>query len=204
MDVVKTIDELRAKVKEARTKGKTIGFVPTMGFLHKGHLSLVEISKEHSDYQVMSIFVNKMQFNDPKDFENYPIDLDSDFELAEKVEVDCMFVPDHEEIYSNRLVYVDVENLDKNLCGAARPGHFRGVITVVAKLFNIVLPDVSVFGQKDIQQATIIEKMVKDLDFPVSVIVAPIIREEDGLAMSSRNKNLTEAERKMHWQLTGD
>ncbi len=190
MKIVNTIYELRNEIAQQRRSGKKIGFVPTMGYLHDGHLSLVHISKQHSDYQVMSIFVNKMQFNDPKDYATYPRDYERDFALAKEAGVDLIFLPDDTEMYKNRLTYVDIEIMTDHLCGATRPGHFRGVLTVVAKLFNIVQPDVAVFGQKDIQQAVIIQKMVKDLDFPVHIIVAPIIREPDGLAMSSRNVHL--------------
>ncbi len=196
MQVVHTIDDVRASVARARKEGKRIGFVPTMGFLHRGHLSLVEESKKHSDYQVMSIFVNRIQFNDQKDFANYPKDLERDFDLARGAGVDLIFVPDEGEMYRNNLTFVDVDILTKNLCGAHRPGHFRGVYTVVSKLFNIVQPDVSVFGQKDIQQAVSIEKMTADLNFPLRIIIAPTVREEDGLAMSSRNKRLSPDERK--------
>lgn len=196
MDIVKTVDDVRRHVNRARGAGRKIGFVPTMGYLHEGHLSLVEESKRHSQYQVMSIFVNRIQFNDPGDFSSYPKDLERDFDLAEKTGVDLIFVPDEKEMYQDNRTYVDVEVLTDNLCGAYRPGHFRGVFTVVSKLFNIVQPDVSVFGQKDIQQVVSIEKMVKDLNFPVRIIIAPIIREKDGLAMSSRNKHLGRDERR--------
>lgn len=196
MKVVHTIREVRDHVSRVRREGKLIGFVPTMGFLHQGHLSLVEESKKHTGYQVMSIFVNRIQFNDPKDFANYPKDLERDFDLARSAGVDLIFVPDEGEIYRNNLTFVDVEVLPKNLCGAHRPGHFRGVYTVVSKLFNIVQPDVSVFGQKDIQQAVSIEKMTADLNFPLRIIIAPTVREDDGLAMSSRNKRLSPDERK--------
>ena len=196
MQVVHTIAEVREHVAGARMAGKLIGFVPTMGFLHEGHLSLVEESRKHTGYQVMSIFVNRIQFNDPKDFSNYPKDLERDFDLARGAGVDLIFVPDEGEMYRDNLTFVDVEVLPKNLCGAHRPGHFRGVYTVVSKLFNIVQPDVSVFGQKDIQQAVSIEKMTADLDFPVRIIIAPTVREDDGLAMSSRNKRLSPDERK--------
>jgi len=191
MKVVNTIKEVREQIALAKSQGKKIGFVPTMGFLHDGHLSLVKASQELSDFQVMSIFVNKMQFNVASDFDAYPKDLERDLKLAEEIGVDLVFIPDDNEMYRDRLTYVDIENLTDNLCGATRPGHFRGVFTVVAKLFNIVLPDVAVFGQKDIQQAISIQKMVFDLDFPLEIIVAPIVRESDGLAMSSRNKHLT-------------
>jgi pantoate--beta-alanine ligase len=196
MKIVHTVEEVRAAVREARAQGKRIGFVPTMGYLHRGHTSLVEISRTMSEYQVMSIFVNKIQFNDPKDYATYPKDLQRDFDYAKSVGVDLVFVPDDAEMYRNHLTYVDVQLLTDHLCGAARPGHFRGVFTVVSKLFNIVQPDVSVFGQKDIQQAVGIEKMVADLNFPVRIIIAPIVREEDGLAMSSRNKHLGHEQRR--------
>lgn len=195
MVIAKTIEETRKHIDNARGQGEKIGFVPTMGYLHEGHLSLVEESKRHTGYQVMSIFVNRIQFNDPGDFTNYPKDLERDFDLAEKAGVDLIFLPDESEMYDNNLTFVDVEMLTDNLCGAHRPGHFRGVFTVVSKLFNIVQPHVSVFGQKDIQQAVSIEKMVNDLNFPLKIIIAPIIREKDGLAMSSRNKHLNKEER---------
>ncbi|MBP7736791.1 MAG: pantoate--beta-alanine ligase [Spirochaetes bacterium] len=195
MQVVHTIQEVREHVARARSGGKRIGFVPTMGYLHRGHLSLVEESKKHSQYQVMSIFVNRIQFNDPKDFDSYPVDLERDFDLARGAGADLIFVPGEGEMYRDNLTFVDVEVLPKNLCGAHRPGHFRGVYTVVSKLFNIVQPDVSVFGQKDIQQAVSIEKMTADLNFPVRIIIAPTVREDDGLAMSSRNKRLSPDER---------
>lgn len=195
MQVVHTIQEVRDHVTRARSGGKKVGFVPTMGYLHRGHLSLVEESKKQSQYQVMSIFVNRIQFNDPKDFDSYPVDLERDFDLARGAGVDLVFVPGEGEMYRDNLTFVDVEVLPKNLCGAHRPGHFRGVYTVVSKLFNIVQPDVSVFGQKDIQQAVSIEKMTADLNFPVRIIIAPTVREDDGLAMSSRNKRLSPDER---------
>ncbi|MBP6991351.1 MAG: pantoate--beta-alanine ligase [Spirochaetes bacterium] len=195
MHVAKTIKDVRDHVAAARKSGKRIGFVPTMGYLHEGHLSLVAESKKHAEYQVMSIFVNRIQFNDPRDFDKYPIDLDRDYRLAEGAGVDLVFVPDEREMYKNRLTYVDVDLLTEHLCGAHRPGHFRGVYTVVSKLFNIVQPDVSVFGQKDIQQVVSIEKMVADLDFPIRIIIAPTVREMDGLAMSSRNARLSPDER---------
>jgi pantoate--beta-alanine ligase len=195
MKIVNTINEVRSEVAQARKAGKRIGFVPTMGFLHRGHISLVEEAKKHSEYQVMSIFVNRIQFNDPKDFSGYPRDLERDFEMARGAGVDLMFVPDEREMYKKNLTYVDVEVLTSNLCGASRPGHFRGVYTVVSKLFNIIQPDVSAFGQKDIQQAASVEKMTADLNFPVLIIVAPTVRENDGLAMSSRNKNLGPGDR---------
>lgn len=195
MKITGSIEEVRSIVHRARQENKRIGFVPTMGYLHQGHLSLVEISKQHADFHIMSIFVNRIQFNDKRDFETYPRDFERDFDLAKSAGVHLVFVPDENEMYQNHLTYVDVESLTQYLCGATRPGHFRGVCTVVAKLFNIVLPDVSIFGRKDIQQAIIIEKMVKDLNFPVQIVIAPTVREEGGLAMSSRNKHLTPDER---------
>lgn len=196
MDISKSIVDARDKVKSAKKAGKRIGFVPTMGYLHKGHLSLVEISKSLADYQVMSIFVNKMQFNDVADFNSYPRELQRDLELAKDAGVDLVFMPEDEDMYRDPLTYVDMHTLTYHLCGAHREGHFRGVFTVVAKLFNIIDPDISVFGQKDIQQAIGIKKMIDDLNFPTEIIIAPIVRENDGLAMSSRNKHLKEEERK--------
>jgi pantoate--beta-alanine ligase len=195
MEIVYTIHEIRDRVKQIKLQDRKVGFVPTMGYLHRGHLSLVEISKKLSQFQVMSVFVNKMQFNDPKDYANYPTDLKKDSAMAEEVGVDLLFIPDDAEMYRNNLVYVDIDALGQNLCGAHRAGHFRGVLTVVSKLFNIVQPDVSVFGQKDIQQAVCIQKMVNDLNFPIKIVIAPTRREEDGLAMSSRNKHLNKDER---------
>ncbi len=195
MEVVKTIAQVREKINAVKMTGRSVGFVPTMGFLHEGHLSLVRESRKESDYQVMSIFINPMQFNNQEDLDSYPIDLERDYALAEEAGVDLVFVPDNEEMYAERKVYIDIETLTDHLCGFARPGHFRGVLTVVAKLFNIVQPDVAVFGQKDVQQAVSIEKMVDDLNFPIKMIIAPTVREDSGLAMSSRNKRLTDDER---------
>jgi pantoate--beta-alanine ligase len=196
MKIVNKIDDVRSEVKNAKKDGKLVGFVPTMGFLHPGHISLVKIAGEKSEFIVMSIFVNKLQFNDLNDFNGYPKDLERDIEIAEKGGVDLLFLPDDKEMYRSNLTTVDVNLITENLCGAHRPGHFKGVFTVVSKLFNIVQPDIAVFGQKDIQQAVSIEKMVYDLNFPVKIIVAPTIRESDGLAMSSRNKHLSEKQRK--------
>ncbi len=195
MERVKEISRVRELVGAAREDGGRIGFVPTMGYLHEGHLSLVRILKERTDFVVMSIFVNKLQFNDLNDFDSYPKDIQRDMELAEKAGVDLLFLPDDSEMYSNNLTVVDVHEITENLCGAHRPGHFQGVFTVVSKLFNIVQPDVAVFGQKDIQQVSGIKKMVTDLNFPIEIKVAPIVREKDGLAMSSRNKHLSSEER---------
>ena len=196
MQTVRTIEEVRSIVRSARLEGKGIGFVPTMGYLHRGHTSLVEHSKKLSEFQVMSIFVNRIQFNDAGDFSRYPRDLERDLAVARDCGVDLVFAPGDDEMYRDRRTFVDVELLTDHLCGAHRPGHFRGVFTVVSKLFNIVLPDVAVFGQKDIQQAVSLEKMVMDLDFSLKIVIAPTAREEDGLAMSSRNKHLDPDERR--------
>jgi len=196
MEVIKNISELQLRIKEAKKNGRTVGFVPTMGFLHEGHISLVKESQKFSDYQVMSIFVNRMQFNDVSDFNNYPVNIEGDTALAKNAGIDLLFIPTENEMYNERKTYVDIESLADTLCGAYRPGHFRGALTVVAKLFNIVQPDVSVFGQKDIQQAVCVQKMVDDLNFPIKIIIAPTVRDETSLAMSSRNKHLSADEKK--------
>lgn len=195
MIVTNSIEETRKLISEKKTSGSRVAFVPTMGALHEGHLSLVDIAKKNADYVVMSIFVNKIQFNDSQDFEKYPRVKDADSAKAESVGVDLIFAPDDSVMYNNQCTFVDVDFLTDTLCGAFRPGHFKGVFTVVAKLFNIVQPDVAVFGQKDIQQALTIEKMVFDLNFPVEIIKAPIVRENDGLALSSRNIHLNSSAR---------
>ncbi len=195
MKTTHTIEETRKIISQQKKAGKGIGFVPTMGYLHEGHLSLVNISKKYTGFQVMSIFVNKIQFNDKSDYENYPRETDRDLKLAEGAGVDLVFMPDDAEMYSDRLTYVDINLLTDHLCGAHREGHFRGVFTVVSKLFNIIQPDVAVFGQKDIQQAVSIEKMAYDLNFPIKIIIGPTMREKEGLAMSSRNKHLSAEQR---------
>jgi len=191
MIVCRTIDEARAAIRDARKKRKKISFVPTMGALHDGHLSLLKIARESASFTAMSIFVNRIQFNDARDFDQYPRDYDRDLALIEENGCDMVFLPDDSIMYHNHATYVVPEKLDTYLCGASRPGHFRGVCTVVSKLFNIIQPDIAVFGQKDIQQVMILQKMVEDLNFPVVIRVAPIIREKDGLAMSSRNALLS-------------
>ena len=184
-------------VKMLKKEGKTIGFVPTMGYLHEGHLSLVKAAKKHTDVVVMSIFVNPLQFGPREDFEKYPRDIKRDEQLASEAGVDVIFCPSAKDMYpEGYATYVNVETLTETLCGASRPGHFKGVTTVVAKLFHIVKPDVAYFGQKDAQQAIIIKKMVQDLNLDIEIKVMPIIRESDGLAMSSRNVNLSEEERR--------
>lgn len=196
MKIVRTVKEARENIAAARKEGKRIGFVPTMGYLHEGHISLLRESQKLSDYQVISIFVNRMQFNDAQDFEKYPAAPEKDAKMAEEAGADLLFMPSESEMYSERKAYIDIERLTDHLCGFSRPGHFRGALTVVGKLFNIVQPDVSVFGQKDIQQAISIEKMTEDLNFPVKIVIAPIVRDSDGLALSSRNKHLSDGEKK--------
>jgi len=183
-------------VKMMKKEGKSIGLVPTMGYLHEGHLSLVKAAKKHTDVVIMSIFVNPLQFGPKEDFEKYPRDLKHDEEAAREAGVDVVFYPSGKDMYpEGYATYVTVEKLTGSLCGESRPGHFRGVATVVTKLFNIVKPEVAYFGQKDMQQAMIIKKMASDLNMETEVKVMPVFREKDGLAMSSRNKYLSAAER---------
>lgn len=197
MEIFSKIDDLKRKLKEERKGGKSIGFVPTMGYLHEGHLSLVRQSVKENDLTVVSIFVNPIQFGPEEDFNRYPRDIERDKKLLEKEGVNYLFFPSNYEMYpTGYKTFVEVNELGKKLCGKSRPGHFRGVTTVVLKLFNIVQPDKAYFGQKDAQQAIIIKKMVKDLDLDIDIFVMPIVREEDGLAMSSRNIYLDEEERK--------
>lgn len=177
--------------------GRSIGFVPTMGALHDGHLSLIKRSKDENDITVVSIFINPLQFGPSEDFQQYPRDTDGDVAKLRKAEADVLFMPDASSIYHKGFsTHINVGMISEKLCGAFRPGHFRGVATIVAKLFNIVKPARAYFGQKDFQQAVIIRKMAKDLDMPVDIIVSPTVREHDGLAMSSRNLYLNEEERK--------
>jgi len=192
MRVTADIGEIREWVGEHKTNGLRIGLVPTMGYLHEGHLSLVDLAKVNSEVVVMSIFVNPTQFGPSEDYKTYPRDPENDLRLASKRGVDIAFCPDVETMYpgGDPLTYVDMDRLPDNLCGASRPGHFRGVMTVVTKLLNIVEPDVAVFGQKDIQQLIVIERMVDDLNLPVEIVTGPTVREENGLAMSSRNQYL--------------
>ncbi|MGB2764916.1 MAG: pantoate--beta-alanine ligase [Candidatus Aminicenantaceae bacterium] len=197
MKIVTKIIDVKKELKEVRSQGKTIGFVPTMGYLHEGHLSLVRESLQNTDVTVVSIFINPAQFGPKEDFKEYPRDLERDSELLEREGVDYLFVPDKNEIYPEGYeTYIEVLNLQDKLCGCSRPGHFRGVNTVVLKLFNIIYPDISFFGQKDAQQAVILKRMVQDLDLDVRIEVLPIIREKDGLALSSRNAYLSQEERK--------
>ena len=196
MDIITSIAEMQQRMLAARAAGQTIAFVPTMGFLHQGHLSLLEEGRKQGDLLVLSIFVNPTQFGQGEDFEVYPRDLEQDNALAEQAGVDMIFAPEAKQMYpSGYATYVDVERLSEPLCGASRPGHFRGVCTVVNKLFNIVQPDVALFGRKDFQQLAVIRQMVLDLNLPVEVVGMPIVREADGLALSSRNIYLTAAQR---------
>jgi len=199
MRIVHTIQEIREYVRTQRAQGKTVGFVPTMGYLHEGHLSLVRSAKENCDVAVMSIFVNPLQFGPNEDFDSYPRDLDRDAKLAESAGIDVIFAPSVDEMYPSGngkvRTHVDVEEVTTRLCGASRPGHFRGVSTVVSKLFNIVLPDKAFFGLKDAQQVAVLQTMVDDLNIPVEIVPCPIVREPDGLAMSSRNVYLSDEER---------
>lgn len=196
MKIVSTIEEVRAQVKEWKKEGLSIGFVPTMGYLHEGHMSLIDAAGEN-DRVVVSIFVNPMQFGPMEDLASYPRDLEHDAKLCEAHGVDLIFHPTPEEMYGDQFYsYVDMDVLTKELCGLSRPVHFRGVCTVVTKLFNIVTPDRAYFGQKDAQQLAVIKRMVKDLNMPLTITGCPIIREEDGLAKSSRNTYLSPEERK--------
>jgi pantoate--beta-alanine ligase len=191
------IGEIKTEIKRQRAEGKSIGFVPTMGFLHEGHLSLVRESLRKTDCTVVSLFVNPTQFGPQEDFEDYPRDLERDADILEKEGVDVVFVPDQNEMYPQGYkTYVEVQDLQDKLCGSSRPGHFKGVCTVVLKLFQIVDPDTAFFGQKDAQQALILKRMVRDLNLSVDIDVLPIVREVDGLALSSRNVYLNAEERK--------
>lgn len=196
MRTVTDIAAMKAAAREARAANRIIGFVPTMGFLHEGHLSLVRECRKSADVAVVSIFVNPLQFGPGEDFNRYPRDLDRDARLLEREAVDYLFVPGAEKMYPEGYkTAVEVSVLQDKLCGRSRPGHFKGVTTVVLKLFHIVQPDLAFFGQKDAQQAIILEKMVEDLNLDVAIRVLPIVREPDGLALSSRNTYLTAKER---------
>jgi len=192
-----SIEETRGVVRYWREHGHSVGLVPTMGFLHEGHVSLIRRARADNEKVAVSIFVNPTQFGPGEDYESYPRDLERDLSVLSEENVDLVFIPSPEQMYAKEhLVYVDVESLGDVLCGAQRPGHFRGVCTVVAKLFNIFRPDRAYFGQKDAQQLTIIRQMARDLNFGVEIVRCPIVREPDGLALSSRNAYLSEKERK--------
>jgi len=197
---MKIIDSPKEMQKQARLllqSGEYISFVPTMGYLHAGHVSLMKIAREYADTVVVSIFVNPMQFGPNEDFKDYPRDFEHDEKLCREAGVDILFYPNPENMYlDDHSIWLSEESLSTVLCGASRPGHFRGVCTIVAKLLNIVQPDFMVLGEKDAQQLRVLRRMVRDMNFHVEIIAAPTVREADGLAMSSRNKYLTPAERK--------
>jgi pantoate--beta-alanine ligase len=196
MKIVKTVDEVRAQVKQWKKEGLSVGLVPTMGYLHEGHQSLIAKSVKDNDRTVVSVFVNPMQFGPTEDLESYPRDLEADAKLCETTGADLIFNPEPEEMYKDGFVsFINMTGLPDALCGLTRPVHFKGVCTVVGKLFNIVNPDRAYFGQKDAQQLAIISRMVKDLNFDIEIVGCPIIREADGLAKSSRNIYLTPEER---------
>lgn len=196
MRIVKTIAEVRKIVKEWKKEGLTVGLVPTMGYLHEGHKSLIDRAAAENDRVVVSDFVNPTQFGPNEDFESYPRDINADAKLCEAAGADIIFNPEADEMYDNALTFVDMNKITKVLCGKSRPIHFSGVCTVVSKLFNIVTPDRAYFGEKDAQQLCVIRKMVKDLNFDIEIIGCQIIRENDGLAKSSRNTYLNGEERK--------
>jgi pantoate--beta-alanine ligase len=196
LELVKTKHELRQLLKAVRSEGKSVGLVPTMGYLHEGHLSLIRKARQDSDCVVVSIFVNPTQFGEGEDYNTYPRDLERDMESCKESGVDIVFAPETDEMYSKgSTTFVDMDRLTDRLCGASRPGHFRGVMTVVSKLFNLVQPDRAYFGQKDAQQVLVIKTMVRDLDFDIQIVELPIVREADGLALSSRNTYLNPEER---------
>lgn len=197
MREIRSIEEMHNFALRMKLRGKKIAFVPTMGALHEGHLSLVEEAKKRGEVVVVSIFVNPIQFGPKEDFARYPRNLKKDKKLLQNFDIDVLFVPDVFEIFPPGFkTYVEVEKLSQLMCGKSRPTHFRGVATIVAKLFNIVCPDVAIFGEKDFQQLVIIKQMVRDLNFPAEIVSCPTVREFDGLAMSSRNAYLTSSERK--------
>ena len=197
MKIVSTVEEVRKQIKEWKMQGQSIGFVPTMGYLHEGHKSLIDCARKENDRVVVSIFVNPMQFGPAEDLADYPRDLEHDTQICESAGTDLIFHPEPEEMYDGDICsYVDMSVLTEGLCGKTRPVHFRGVCTVVTKLFNIVTPDRAYFGQKDGQQLAVIRRMVRDLNMDICIVGCPIVREEDGLAKSSRNTYLSPEERK--------
>ncbi len=202
--IIKDIKTLREIIKGEKRRGSSIGFVPTMGYLHEGHLSLIREAKKENDFVVLSIFVNPIQFGPNEDLEQYPRDIKRDTELAKAAGCDLIFNPEVDEVFPKPLkTKVIVEELTEPLCGRSRPTHFQGVTTIVSKLFNMVAADRAYFGQKDAQQAAVIIKMAEDLNFDIAITVCPIVREEDGLAMSSRNVMLNKEERKQALALYG-
>ena len=195
MQVTKTVEETRKQIKQWKKEGKTIGLVPTMGFLHEGHASLIRKCREQNDIVVVSDLVNPTQFGPNEDLEAYPRDFERDSKLCESLGADLIFAPSPEDMYHDPHAFVSIDTLSETLCGKTRPIHFKGVCTVVTKLFHIVAPDRAYFGEKDAQQLAIIRKMVKDLNFDIEIVGCPIVREEDGLAKSSRNTYLNDKER---------
>jgi len=196
MEIIRTQQAMQEHSRILRREGKTIGFVPTMGFLHEGHLSLMHLAREKTDIVVATVFINPTQFGPNEDIDAYPRDFERDQELCGAANVNLLFVPTAGDLYfEDHSVWVDEGSLSKGLCGASRAGHFRGVCTVVAKLLNIVQPDLMVLGEKDAQQLCVLRRMVRDLNFPVKIVAGPTIREPDGLAMSSRNQTLSPIER---------
>ena len=196
MKIIESVREMQRHSEALRNQGKRVAFVPTMGFLHRGHLSLMEEARRRGDCVVTSIYVNPTQFGPTEDLDKYPRDFERDRQLCQEVGVDVIFYPSNDEMYpKNYQTYVTVEGVTQNLCGLSRPGHFRGVATVCAKLFNMVKPHVTVFGKKDFQQLVVIRRMVKDLNMDIEVVGMPTVREADGLAMSSRNTYLKAEER---------
>ena len=195
MQVTKTVEETRKQIKQWKKEGKTIGLVPTMGFLHEGHASLIRKCREQNDIVVVSDFVNPTQFGPNEDLEAYPRDFERDSKLCESLGADLIFAPSPEDMYHDPHAFVSIDTSSETLCGKTRPIHFKGVCTVVTKLFHIVAPDRAYFGEKDAQQLAIIRKMVKDLNFDIEIVGCPIVREEDGLAKSSRNTYLNDKER---------
>ncbi|MBI5685207.1 MAG: pantoate--beta-alanine ligase [Verrucomicrobia bacterium] len=198
MEIIQSVLAMQAWSRAARAAGRRVGFVPTMGYLHEGHLSLMREAKRRADLCVVSIYVNPTQFGPKEDFSKYPRDFDRDCKLCESVGVDAIFAPTNDEMYpaGAATTWVEETAVSERWEGTSRPGHFRGVCTVVAKLFNCVLPDVACFGQKDAQQCAVLRRMVRDLNFPLEFVVCPTVREPDGLAMSSRNVYLSPTERK--------
>ena len=195
MQVTKTVEETRKQIKQWKKEGKTIGLVPTMGFLHEGHASLIRKCREQNDIVVVSDFVNPTQFGPNEDLEAYPRDFERDSKLCESLGADLIFAPSPEDMYHDPHAFVSIDTLSETLCGKTRPIHFKGVCTVVTKLFHIVAPDRAYFGEKDAQQLAIIRKMVKDLNFDIEIVGCPIVCVEDGLANSSRNTYLNDKER---------
>ena len=197
MQIARTIDSVRKAVKKARSEGKSIGLVPTMGALHQGHISLIKAAAQRCDFVVVSIFVNPAQFCPGEDLDKYPRDLEADSAICENAGVRLIFAPEDKQMYPDKnLTWVTVDELSENLCGRSRPGHFRAVATVCTKLFNIVCADTAFFGQKDAQQAILIKRMVTDLNMDLEIVICPTVREDSGLALSSRNKYLSPEEKK--------